>query len=118
MLSGPGPRYTDPYNYTWLSSGISAPALSFTMTDLAGVESDSRKTFLSGIALGIAGAALIGFAEELIRPLGERRRSGRGRPESAAEVQEAATGQAQPASAESGPPGSDLPPQADGRDSQ
>lgn len=75
MLSGPGPKYVTPNFYTWIFSQTSAPALVFTITDLSGVENDSRKTFLSGIALGIAGAAFIGLAEELVRPLSRRKKS-------------------------------------------
>lgn len=75
MLSGPGPTAISPHFYSWFFSQSSTPALAFTITDLSGVENDSRKTFLSGIALGIAGAAVIGLAEELVRPLGRRKRS-------------------------------------------
>ena len=73
MQYGPSPPSVSPgstWQWNYNSSHVNEKV--FTLTDPSGVQNDSRKIFLSGIVLGIAGAALIALAEELIRALGRR----------------------------------------------
>lgn len=70
MVFGPNPKpvNTGPYGWSWDSTNFGQP-LEFTLTDPYGVENDNRNAFRSGILLGIAGAAFIAFAGEIVTPL-------------------------------------------------
>jgi hypothetical protein len=70
LLAGHAPTVTAPFEWSWKTTGGAARGVAFTLTDIAGVQSDSKKAFISGIFLGVAGAALIGLMEQLLRPLG------------------------------------------------
>lgn len=79
VLEGPSPMSNSAYAWSWeaalgsvhqIASGRSVHQVAFTLTDIAGVESDSKKAFLSGILLGVAGGALVALIEQLLRPLG------------------------------------------------
>jgi hypothetical protein len=70
MAFGPYPKpvNTGPFGWSWTSTRFLQP-LAFTLTDTYGVENDNRNAFRSGILLGIAGAAFIAFAGEMVAPL-------------------------------------------------
>jgi hypothetical protein len=69
MLQGSSPTTPGPLEWAWSTTGPMITQESFTLTDIAGVASDSRRVFYSGIALGVAGSALIALIEQLLQPL-------------------------------------------------
>lgn len=76
---GPDPTQSGPYpgRWVWDTHQSNSGAIGFTLTDPYGVENDTNKTFISGVLLGVAGAAFIGLVEEIIRPLARSRKNGK-----------------------------------------
>jgi hypothetical protein len=72
VQTGPEPTFSEPNEWDWNSKSASVFGKSFTLTDDTAAGNATLHGFYSGIALGVAGGALIALMEQLLRPLGNR----------------------------------------------
>jgi hypothetical protein len=70
VLEGPSPTSSLASSWQWKMTGYAAQQVAFTLTDISGIQNDSKSAFISGIFFGVAGGALIALIEQLLRPLG------------------------------------------------
>jgi hypothetical protein len=73
IQSQPQPTYEDANTWIWNGGTQPAEPLGVAAFNVSNNQHDTYRGFLSGIALGVAGAALIGLVTELLLPWSRRR---------------------------------------------
>jgi hypothetical protein len=66
------PQKTNPTSWAW-AQAASAQSIHLSAIDVTTSQYENHQAFLSGIALGIAGGALITILQELVAPFSRRK---------------------------------------------
>jgi hypothetical protein len=75
MLQGPNPTTSTGLEFQYRSwswhikrAGREEAQKAFSLTDASELQNDTSRVFYSGVAFGVAGAAFIALAEQLLKP--------------------------------------------------